>query len=177
MRALFLDRDGVINRDFGYVHEKTAIEWIDNIFTLLREANDLGLLAVIVTNQSGIGRGYYTEQDFETLMEWMSAEVCSNGGRIDAVYHCPAVPEGPGSERRKPSPAMLFEAAKDLSIDLSMSLFVGDQMSDIVAGRSAGVGYVKQFGTELRDHLETVNWMRHVLLSSPEDCQSERLSK
>lgn len=143
--ALFLDRDGVINHDFGYVHQQSNFKFITGIFELVRTANELGLLCIIVTNQAGIGRGYYTENDFLNLTEWMLAEFEKNGARVDAVYHCPFHPtEGLGNYKkfsldRKPGPGMLLRAALDFDINLSASTMIGDKLSDMQAARSAGV--------------------------------------
>src|SRR5690606_25131903 len=87
-RALFLDRDGVINVDHGYVHRKEHFEFIDGIFELVAEAVARNFLVIIVTNQAGIGRGYYTEEQFQILMEWVRSEFARRAGRIDDVYFC-----------------------------------------------------------------------------------------
>lgn len=143
--ALFLDRDGVINVDHAYVHRKEDFHFVDGIFELVAAATKAGYLVVIVTNQAGIGRGYYTEADFYSLMDWMREQFALRGGRIDAVYFCPYHPEhGIGeyrkeSERRKPAPGMLLEAAADLNIDLANSIMVGDKASDMEAARAAGL--------------------------------------
>ena len=108
--ALFLDRDGVINVDHGYVHKPEAAEFIDGIFELVAAAKRAGYLVVVVTNQAGIGRGYYSDADFHALMDWMKARFVKRGGQVDAVYFCPDHPEsGIGgyhheSEFRKPAP-------------------------------------------------------------------------
>jgi D-glycero-D-manno-heptose 1,7-bisphosphate phosphatase len=143
--ALFLDRDGVINHDFGYVHQQSNFKFITGIFELVRTANELGLLCIIVTNQAGIGRGYYTENDFLNLTKWMLAEFEKNAARVDAVYHCPFHPtEGLGKYKkssfdRKPGPGMFFKAASDFDLDLSASAMIGDKLSDMQAATSAGV--------------------------------------
>ena len=150
--ALFLDRDGVINVDHGYVHKPEDVEFVDGIFELVAAAKRAGYLVVVVTNQAGIGRGYYSEDDFHALMDWMKARFVERGGQVDAVYFCPYHPEhGIGEYRResdcrKPAPGMLLQAARDLDIDLASSIFVGDKPSDMAAGRAAGVGTVLQLG-------------------------------
>ena len=144
--ALFLDRDGVINVDHGYVHKPEAAEFIDGIFELVAAAKRAGYLVVVVTNQAGIGRGYYSDADFHALMDWMKARFVKRGGQVDAVYFCPDHPEsGIGeyhheSEFRKPAPGMLLQAQRDLDIDLERSIFIGDMPTDMAAGRAAGVG-------------------------------------
>ncbi|NNJ93080.1 MAG: HAD family hydrolase [Gammaproteobacteria bacterium] len=144
--ALFLDRDGVINVDHAYVHKKEDFEFIDGIFDLCRKAKELGYLIIVVTNQAGIGRGYYSESDFLKLTDWMKQVFSSENAEINEVYHCPYHPEqGIGefkkdSELRKPNPGMIFQAAKDYDINLEQSLIIGDKVSDIQAGINAGLG-------------------------------------
>jgi D-glycero-D-manno-heptose 1,7-bisphosphate phosphatase len=144
--ALFLDRDGVINVDHGYVVDSAQFEWRDGIFDLAKAAHCAGMPVVVVTNQSGIGRGYYTEEQFAALTDWMCARFVSEGAPITAVYHCPYHPEAtvPQYRRthswRKPAPGMILAARDDLDLDLASSTLVGDQWSDIAAARAAGVG-------------------------------------
>jgi len=152
-RALFLDRDGVINVDHSYVYHQEDFEFIDGVFELCSKAKHLGYLIVVVTNQAGIGRGYYKEQDFQKLTEWMLDIFASKGIIIDDVYYCPYHPEhGIGKYKkdaacRKPQPGMILQAARDYNIELGNSILVGDKESDILAGIAAGIGcnllYVK----------------------------------
>ena len=143
--ALFLDRDGVINIDHGYVFRPIDFHFIEGIFELVAVANRLGYLVVVVTNQAGIGRGYYSEADFHTLTDWMREQFARQGAQIDAVYFSPNHPEhGIGNYRhesvfRKPGPGMFFQAAEELGIDLSSSIMVGDKLSDMLAAEAAGV--------------------------------------
>lgn len=152
--ALFLDRDGVINVDHGYVHTPANFQFIDGIFDLVATANRAGYLVVVVTNQAGIGRGYYSEAQFHNLTHWMRRRFAEHGGQIDGVYFCPYHPEhGIGeyrreSEFRKPAPGMLLQAQSELGIDLEQSILIGDKLSDMVAGRSAGVGTLLHFCAE-----------------------------
>jgi D-glycero-D-manno-heptose 1,7-bisphosphate phosphatase len=145
-RALFLDRDGVINIDHGYVCQPGQFEFVDGIFALCRQAAGLGYRIVVVTNQAGIGRGYYTEQEFHALSDWMCRQFLAQGVAIDGVYFCPYHPEhGIGeyrreSEFRKPGPGMILQAAREHGLDLAASCLVGDKASDIQAGLAAGVG-------------------------------------
>lgn len=144
--ALFLDRDGVINVNHGYVHRPEEFEFVGGIFELVAAANRMGYLVVVVTNQAGIGRGYYVEAQFHALTNWMKSGFAEHGGRIDAVYFCPYHPEhGIGeyrreSEFRKPAPGMLLQAQRELGIDMEQSIFIGDKPTDMAAGRAAGVG-------------------------------------
>lgn len=152
--ALFLDRDGVINVDHGYVCKPEDFDFVDGIFELVAEANRLEYLVVVVTNQAGIGRGYYTEADFLALTDWMCTQFVEHGARIDAVYFCPDHPEhGIGAYRkesnfRKPGAGMLQQAATQLEIDLPRSLIVGDKDTDMQAGALAGVGCLLLFGKD-----------------------------
>lgn len=143
---MFLDRDGVINIDHGYVIKPDRFEFTEGIFDLCRCAKQFAYRLVVVTNQAGIGRGYYTEQEFLELTEWMCGVFQTRGVPIDKVYHCPFHPEkgiGPykmDSPLRKPAPGMILQAAKELDIDLSRSVLIGDKETDIAAGLAAGVG-------------------------------------
>lgn len=145
-KALFLDRDGVINIDAGYVHRPALFEFMPGIFELCRAAQNSGYLLIVVTNQAGIARGYYSEADFRDLTDWMKHRFLENGVHIARVYHCPYHPvfgEGPykrESHDRKPNPGMLLRAQSDFNLDLASSLLVGDKFSDIEAARAAGVG-------------------------------------
>jgi D-glycero-D-manno-heptose 1,7-bisphosphate phosphatase len=144
-RALFIDRDGVVNKDHGYVHRRDQFEFIDGIFELCREAVASGLDVVVVTNQAGIGRGLYSEDDFRRLTEWMQTKFIEQGAPVRAVYYCPFHPEhGIGfykrdSADRKPGPGMFFKARDNLGIDLSASLMIGDRETDLLAASLAGV--------------------------------------
>lgn len=152
--ALFLDRDGIINIDHAYVHRPEDFHFVHGIFELVAAANHLGYLTVVVTNQAGIGRGYYTETDFHALTDWMRAQFVQRGAIINAVYFCPDHPEhGVGKYRkesnfRKPAPGMLLQAADELSIDLDRSIMVGDKTTDMQAGKAAGVGYLLHLGAQ-----------------------------
>ena len=137
-RALFLDRDGVINIDKGYVSKIEDFEFIEGVFEFLREAMRQNLLLIIVTNQSGIGRGYYRLEDFKRLTEYMLQRLKEEGIAIAKVYFCPHSPE----ERcacRKPSSGMLLEAAETFDIDLENSIMIGDKESDMEAAKEAGI--------------------------------------
>jgi len=152
--ALFLDRDGVINIDHAYVCKPEDFEFVDGIFDLVAAAKEAGYLVVVVTNQAGIGRGYYTEADFHSLMDWVHEQFASRGGSIDGVYFCPDHPDyGIGNYRResnlrKPAPGMILQAAEELNIDLGNSIMVGDKTSDAEAGLAAGVGKLLYLGLD-----------------------------
>jgi D-glycero-D-manno-heptose 1,7-bisphosphate phosphatase len=153
--ALFLDRDGVINVDHDYVYRIENVEFIPGIFDLVHTARDAAYKIIIVTNQSGIGRGYYTEAQFHVLMQWMRQRFEERGGRIDGIYFCPFHPDhGVGdykqeSNFRKPGPGMLLQAQKDHDLDLARSIFIGDKPSDMEAGKRAGVGTLIYLGNAI----------------------------
>lgn len=154
-KALFLDRDGVINVNHGYVHTIDKFDFIDGIFDLVRAANSAGYLVLVVTNQAGIARGFYSEEQFNDLTIWMCAEFKRHDASIDKVYYSPYHPsEGVDKYRRddftrKPHPGMLLMAKQEFSLSLSDSILVGDNLSDIEAGVAAGVGLNILFSTEL----------------------------
>lgn len=145
-RALFLDRDGVINVDKNYVHTIEDCEFIDGIFDLVKQANLLGFKVLIVTNQSGIARNYYSEAQFIRFSEWMKSEFLSHGASIDAIYFCPHHPEhGNGiyltdCACRKPKPGMLLQAQAEFNIEMTTSIMVGDHLTDIEAAYAAKIG-------------------------------------
>lgn len=159
-RAPFLVRDGVINVDRGYVHRPDQFTFIDGIFDLCRQARDLGYLIVVVTNQPGIGRGYYSEQAFHDLTAWMKRRFQAEGIDIAAVYFCPhheehgIVDYRRECRRRKPNPGMLLDAAQDLTIDLAQSVLIGDKGSDIDAGRRAGLRRSVLLGNACDSHAD-----------------------
>ena len=144
--AVFLDRDGVINVDHGYVSTWERFEFLPGVPDALRALQDAGYLLIVVSNQSGIGRGYYCEADVESLNQAIAQHLGSTVGvTLSAFYHCPHHPtEAEGEFRRqcdcrKPAPGMIRQAVLDHGIDLKTSLLVGDKDSDIEAGRAAGV--------------------------------------
>ncbi len=138
-KAIFLDRDGVINVDKQYVSKIEEFEFTDGIFSLLNALQEMGYLLIVVTNQSGIGRGYYTLEDFQKLTEWKLRKLAEQGIHIEKVYYCPHAPES-NCDCRKPSPKMLLDASESFNIDMKRSWMVGDKKSDIEAGKNAGVG-------------------------------------
>lgn len=143
--ALFLDRDGVINVDRGYVSAASETEWVDGIFELCQGAQQLGYRLLVVTNQAGIARGYYSEAQFLEYTSWVHQVFRQCGIRLTATIYCPHHPDaGMGPLRiqcpcRKPAPGMLLEAQRRFASDLAASVLVGDKESDIAAGRAAGV--------------------------------------
>jgi D-glycero-D-manno-heptose 1,7-bisphosphate phosphatase len=144
-RALFLDRDGVVNEEVGYLHRVEEVRFVDGIFSLCRTAAVLRYRLIVVTNQAGIARGYYSEPDFEALMEFMRGKLRVEGVELDAVYYCPFHPEhGVGKYRRehedrKPGTGMLRRGAREFGVELSESILVGDRCSDVGAANAAGL--------------------------------------
>jgi D-glycero-D-manno-heptose 1,7-bisphosphate phosphatase len=166
-RALFLDRDGVINVEKNYVYRIEDFEFIDGIFELCALAQNRGFKLIVITNQAGIGRGYYTETDFQHLTNWMLNVFRERGIVIDRVYHCPYHPTaGIGEYRResfdrKPNPGMILKARKDFDLDLPQCVLIGDKDSDIEAGWAAGVGHLIKLSFNL---LPVENGVAHGVL-------------
>ncbi|MUK64672.1 D-glycero-beta-D-manno-heptose 1,7-bisphosphate 7-phosphatase [Aliivibrio fischeri] len=144
--AVFIDRDGVINVDRGYVHKRDDFEYIDGVFEATKKLKEMGYLLVLVTNQSGIARGMFTEDQFEILTEWMDWNFADNGVDFDGIYYCPHHPEATVEKYkeecdcRKPNPGMLVSAQRFLDIDMENSIMIGDKKEDMMAAQAAGVG-------------------------------------
>lgn len=136
MKALFLDRDGTINVDYGYVHEWEKFELLPGVMDFCRRARDAGYAIIVITNQSGIARGMYTEREYRNLTRRMKRAFAAEGVAITAVYHCPEL-SGPN---RKPAPGLFLKAQRRYAIDMAASVSVGDKMRDVEAGAAAGVG-------------------------------------
>jgi D-glycero-D-manno-heptose 1,7-bisphosphate phosphatase len=145
-KAVFLDRDGVINIDRAYVSRWDDFEFVPGAVEALRALKNAGFALVVVTNQSGIARGYYTEAQYQALTIEMKRTLAEAGAELDAVYHCPHHPSGAVAcltvhcDCRKPAPGMILLATRELNLSLSDSILVGDKPSDIQAARAAGVG-------------------------------------
>ncbi len=143
-RAVFLDRDGTINVEVEYLSRVEEFQFIPGVPWALRRLKDAGFLLVVVTNQSGIGRGYYDEAALHAIRDHMHADLAKFGVSIDACYFCPHHPDhATGDYRkecacRKPLPGMLQQAAQDLDIDLTRSYMIGDKLGDVQAGINAG---------------------------------------
>jgi D-glycero-D-manno-heptose 1,7-bisphosphate phosphatase len=144
-KALFLDRDGVINKEVSYLHEIQKFEFIEGIFEACKFFQDREYLLIIITNQAGIARNYYSEEAFHHLNNWMLKKFEDQGVKITQVYYSPFhLKYGIGKYRkdswcRKPNPGMLFQAQREYNIDFSSSILVGDKESDIEAGLSAKI--------------------------------------
>ncbi|MCB9097651.1 MAG: D-glycero-beta-D-manno-heptose 1,7-bisphosphate 7-phosphatase [Arcobacter sp.] len=137
-KVIFLDRDGVINHDYGYVHEIEKFEFVDGVFDACKYFISLGYEIIIITNQSGIGRGYYTQGDFLNLTDWMINEFNKNGVEILKVYFCPHSPTQE-CDCRKPKIGMITQSLNDFSIDLQNSWLIGDKTSDIETAINANI--------------------------------------
>lgn len=156
-RAVLLDRDGVINEDRHYLYRPEEFCFMDHIFKFCRAAQQKAYLLIVVTNQSGVARGYYTEDAFLSLNQWMCKQFKEQGILIDKVYYCPYHPEkGVGrykmdSYDRKPNPGMILKAKEEFNLDLKNSILIGDKDSDMHAGRRAGVGRLLLLSSTYKD--------------------------
>jgi D-sedoheptulose 7-phosphate isomerase len=136
-KAVFLDRDGTIARDAVYCSRPEDFNLFPEIGKSIRLLNDIDLMAVLVTNQSGIGRGFFTEKDLKAIHDKMKVELRKEGARLDAIYYCPHHPDE-GCDCRKPNIGMLLRASNELHIDLTKSYLVGDRFLDMAAANKAG---------------------------------------
>ena len=143
--AVFMDRDGVLNEDLGYVSRPEDFHWLPGAVQALRWLRRAGWRLVIVTNQGGIARGLYGPAEYDNVTSWMQSELAKQDVRFDGIYHCPHLHDAPLAAWRrqcacrKPLPGMLLRAARELGLDLASSVMVGDKPSDIAAGRAAGL--------------------------------------
>ncbi|MFK4381606.1 HAD-IIIA family hydrolase [Bradyrhizobium sp. USDA 223] len=151
--AVFFDRDGVLNHDSGYTFETHKLEWIDGAREAVKAVNDAGYFAFVITNQSGVARGYYEEHHVDTLHRWMADQMALVGAHIDAFEYCPDHPEGTVarycrvSDRRKPGAGMITDLAQRFPIDMARSMVIGDKPSDLEAAQAAGLpGHLFQGG-------------------------------
>lgn len=152
--AVFFDRDGVLNEDTSYLYKISDFRWIKGAKDALRAVQDAGLLSIVVTNQSGIGRGYFKEQDVNLLHKWMRHELSKEGVSIADFYICPfhedaVVPRYKvvNHPDRKPNPGMILRAIQEWNLDPHKSFIVGDKESDLIAGHRAGIkGVIYQGG-------------------------------
>lgn len=144
--AAFFDRDGVFNEDRGYVHKPEDLVWIAGGPQAVKRLNDLGYLVIVVTNQSGIGRGYYDEEAMHQVHAALSAHLATEGAHVDAVYFAPHHEDAtveryrhPDHPDRKPNPGMILRAMADFPIDKARSFLIGDKPSDMEAAKRAGI--------------------------------------
>jgi len=148
-KAVFFDRDGTLNVDIAYLHRPEDFVWIDGAQEAIKYVNSKGYLAILVTNQSGVGRGYYPETDIKNVYNWMNRELAKIGAHLDALFYCPHHPQAKLAEYRKvcscrkPATGMVDAACAEYGIDRSKSYFVGDSDSDMECAARAGVTGIK----------------------------------
>ncbi|WP_210346981.1 HAD family hydrolase [Bradyrhizobium sp. CCBAU 53351] len=164
--AVFFDRDGVLNEDDGYTFEPEKIRWVEGAQQAVKAVNDAGYLAFVVTNQSGIARGFYEERHVHDLHEWMSRELANVGAHIDAFEFCPHHPDGL-IERyralcncRKPEPGMIRALLERYAVDLDASFMIGDKQTDLAAAQAAGIAAYLFDGSNLHTFIAPllVDW-------------------
>lgn len=159
-KAVFFDRDGVLNVDVHYLYRPEDFVWTEGAMEAIKFCNQHGYLVIVVTNQSGVARGYYTEQDVQELHRWMNAELRNKDAHIDAFYYCPHHPDAQmalyrqACDCRKPKPGMVEAACQRFQIDKSQSLFIGDKASDMECAANAGVRGIQFFGGNLLAQVE-----------------------
>lgn len=172
-KALFLDRDGIINVDHGYVYKPEEFEFTPEIFDICKKAQELDFKIFVITNQSGIARGYFNEQDFEKLSHWMVEQFKQKNIVIEEVFYCPHHPTKGNNEYvrvcdcRKPAPGLIFQAQKKYNIDLQHSVFLGDKVSDMKAANNAGIKrrilLVGQYGDDSQIEATRVTSLNEVI--------------
>lgn len=146
-RGAFFDRDGVINIDRGYVHRRDQFEFVPGVLAAAAILAARGFALVVVTNQSGIGRGMYSESDFHVLTAWMKEQFSAARAPLAGVYFCPHLPND-RCDCRKPAPGLLLRASRELKLDLARSVLFGDKPSDLQAAHAAGIAQRVQLGTD-----------------------------
>lgn len=157
--AAFLDRDGVLNQDTGHPHRPEQIDWISQAAAAVAHLSDAGYFVFVVTNQSGIARGYYDEADVQHLHDWMNQQLALNAAHVDAFYYCPHHPDigsGPYKQQcdcRKPNPGMLLRAAREWPVRLDGSFLIGDRPTDLAAAQAAGIPGFLFEGGDLLDYV------------------------
>ncbi|MCI5567871.1 MAG: D-glycero-beta-D-manno-heptose 1,7-bisphosphate 7-phosphatase [Veillonellaceae bacterium] len=161
-KAVFFDRDGTLNVDGHYIYRIEDFKWMPDAAEAIRYCHDKGYLVIVVTNQSGVARGYYTEDDVHALHEYMNDELQRLGTSIDAFYYCPHHPEAKiekyriDCDCRKPKPGMVLKACHDFGIDMSKSYMIGDKKRDVECGERAGVRGILYKGGSLLKLLQSL---------------------
>tara|TARA_B110000008_G_scaffold264630_1_gene289061 strand:- start:1639 stop:2178 length:540 start_codon:yes stop_codon:yes gene_type:complete len=166
-KAIFLDRDGVINKELNYVFKIQHFVFIKGVFETCKYLINLGYKIIIITNQSGIARGYYSEQDFELLTNWMKNEFKKNGIIILDVIHCPHLPEA-NCQCRKPKPGMLINARDKHGIDMDSSWLIGDKEDDIVAANHSNISntILVKSGHKINQNLSKAKYILDSIIDS-----------
>lgn len=161
-KAVFFDRDGVLNVDKAYLYKIEELEWVDGAVEAVAYLTRLGYLVFVVTNQSGIARGYYTVAEMEMLHRHMAAEIAAGGGKIEKFYYCPHLPTGTVTEYavdcdcRKPKPGLILQALQEYAVDMEKSFLIGDKKRDVEAAEAAGIkGYLFEQG-DLLDFVKRI---------------------
>ncbi len=174
--AIFFDRDGTINRDHGYVYKIDNFQFIEGAIEAMIELKKMGYALILITNQSGIAIGLFTEEQFLELTEWMNWSLIDHGIGLDAIYYCPHHPNAIEQKYkqicncRKPKPNMLLKAQKELNINMKASYMVGDKISDIQAGKEANIGTNVLVATEksiTEDDKKYADWIINSLADLP----------
>lgn len=161
-KVVFLDRDGVINKDVSYLYKIEDLQWVDGAKEALQLAYDAGYDLIVVTNQSGVARGYYKESDVQILHDYMGNELDKAGAPILRFYYCPHHEEGiidkyaVNCDCRKPKPGMLLQAIKEYHINPSESFLIGDNVRDVEAAEAAGVKGYLFTGENLLEFMKTI---------------------
>ncbi|WP_276840246.1 D-glycero-beta-D-manno-heptose 1,7-bisphosphate 7-phosphatase [Anaerovibrio lipolyticus] len=159
-KAVFFDRDGTLNEEVHYLHKIEDFKWIEGAIDAIKYCNDNGYLAIVITNQSGVARGYYPESEIMKLYDWMNTDLAKHGAHLDGIYYCPHHPTGKVKKYaiecdcRKPKPGMLFKAQKDHNIDLKSSYLIGDGARDVECAEAAGVKGIRYTGGNLLEILK-----------------------
>ena len=155
-KAVFFDRDGVLNFDTGYVHKIQSFKWIDGAKRTIKYLNELDYLVIVITNQSGVSRGYFNEEDLRKLHNWMNDELKKENARIDDFFYCTDLPNNNVKSRRKPSPAMINEAFNKHFISKKGSFLIGDKESDIISAKKARIEGFLFEGGDLFDMIQKI---------------------